>query len=558
MESYISLHRVRLGRKVGAMPRIKEGNPGLPPCIPPSSVRTGILLFALSAAAVAQVYPGGGYPGGGYPGGGYPGGQNPNRSPIPGIPLPGRTGRTSKTPAPNQTGPLANFRGNLKVFDEKAISVELGDKRVMDFKRTDKTKFFKAGDEVKAPNFNLGDQVSVEASSDATGNTMTAVNVYWEKAGGSGTSSKSDDGVVDTWKDDPKPGSEHGTVKAAPPASSASDEGPPRLQRTGATAPSTAQAEAPIRPAADDPGPPKLKRGGVADPTRERAQDVPEQTASNRIPTTAEPGVERVTDGSRPSVIRGDADEDTVRSVPRKDEPLIRRAADAAMEFTETLPSYVCNEMVTRTQSEGSANNFQPIDVVSMEVLYTDGREDYRNIQINGKKTVKKIEETGGAWSTGEFGTVLVDLFHPATAAVFHYRRDSRAGGIMAKMYDFEVAREGSHWSIHSGAQSYNPPYVGSVWIDPATSRVLRIEMEAKGMPGDFPLDHVESATDYQYIRLGDAKQYLLPVHAETLSCQRGTSYCSRNVIDFRNYHKYTGESSITFGAPATKDKEKE
>jgi len=119
------------------------------------------------------------------------------------------------------------------------------------------------------------------------------------------------------------------------------------------------------------------------------------------------------------------------------------------------------------------------------------------------------------------------------------------------------VAREGSHWSIHASSQTYNPPYVGSVWIDPATSRVLRIEMEAKGMPSEFPLDHVESATDYQYIRLGDAKQYLLPVHAETLSCQRGTPYCSRNVIDFRNYHKYTGESSITFGATTT-DKEKQ
>src|ERR1039457_2477659 len=119
------------------MPRLMERNPGLPPRILPSSVRTGILLFVVSAAALAQVYPGGGYPGGGYPGGQspYPGG----RSPIPGIPDPGRTSKTSKTPAPNQNGPLANFRGNLKVFDEKAISVELGDKRVMDFRRTDKT-----------------------------------------------------------------------------------------------------------------------------------------------------------------------------------------------------------------------------------------------------------------------------------------------------------------------------------------------------------------------------------------------------------------------------------
>jgi hypothetical protein len=573
------------------MPRTTKGNPGLPPSILPSSVRftssvrTGVLLLTVSVAAVAQVYPGGGYPGGGYPGGGYPGGGYPGgQSPYPGgrnptgtgIPMPGRTGK-SKTNAPNQNGPLPNFRGNLKVFDEKALSVELGDKRVMDFRRTDKTKFFKFGDEVKTPKFNLGDQVSVEAQADPGGTTMTAVNVYWEKAGGATTSSKNDDGVVDTWKDEPKTGSEHGTDKAAPPVSSNSDEGPPRLKRPGdqtartagsdaedsgapkLNRPTATEAAPPIKPAADDPGPPKLKRGGVADPSRQKAPDVPEQTAANRLPAAPDPGVERVTDGSRPSVIRGDGDEDTVRIVQRKDEPLIRRAADAAMEFTETLPSYVCTELVTRTQSESTPANFQPIDVVSMEVLYTDGREDYRNIQINGKKTVKKIEDTGGAWSTGEFGTVLVDLFSPATGATFHYRRDSRAGGIMAKMYDFEVTREGSHWSIHASSQTYKPAYVGSVWIDPATSRVLRIEMEAKGMPGEFPLDHVESATDYQYIRLGDAKQYLLPVHAETLSCQRGTAYCSRNVIDFRNYHKYTGESSITFGAPTgttTKDKE--
>ena len=520
-----------LGRNPG-------GNPGLPPRILPSSVRTAILLCAVSAAAVAQIYPGGGYPGGGYPGQSpYPSGRNPS-----GIPVPGRTSKSSKAP-PNQNGPLPNFRGILKVFDEKAVSVELGDKRIMDFRRTDKTRFYKGGDEVKTPRFDLGDQVSVEAQTDPGGQTMTAVNVYWEKAGGDpSTSSKSDDGVVDTWKDDTKTGSEHATGK-----------------------PAAAEAAAPITRDAprdpNDPGPPKLKRGGVADPARERAASVPEQTAPDRIPATEERGVERVTDGSRPSVIRGDADEDAVRTVPRKDEPLIRRAADAAMEFTETLPSYVCTELVTRTQSESTPANFQPIDVVSMDVLYTDGREDYRNIQINGKKTVKKIEETGGAWSTGEFGTVLVDLFSPATGATFHYRRDSRAGGIMAKMYDFEVAREGSHWNIHATSQTYIPAYVGSVWIDPATSRVLRIEMEGKGFPGEFPLDHVESATDYQYIRLGDAKQYLLPVHAETLSCQRNSSFCQRNVIDFRNYHKYTGESTVTFGAPVgvpTKDKEKQ
>jgi hypothetical protein len=88
------------------------------------------------------------------------------------------------------------------------------------------------------------------------------------------------------------------------------------------------------------------------------------------------------------------------------------------------------------------------------------------------------------------------------------------------------------------------------VWIDPQTARVLRIEMQAYGFPQDFPTDHVESATDYEYTRLGDAQQYLLPVHSENLMCQRGTDNCSRNVMDFRNYRKYTGESTIKYGDP--------
>jgi len=37
-------------------------------------------------------------------------------------------------------------------------------------------------------------------------------------------------------------------------------------------------------------------------------------------------------------------------------------------------------------------------------------------------------------------------------------------------------------------------------------------------------------------------------VHAETLSCQRSSNLCAKNVIDFRNYHKYSGESNIQFG----------
>jgi hypothetical protein len=204
--------------------------------------------------------------------------------------------------------------------------------------------------------------------------------------------------------------------------------------------------------------------------------------------------------------------------------------------------------MMARYQSTTRPANFQAIDVLGAAVVYEKGKEDYRDITINGKAVKKDINQVEGAWSTGEFGTMLIDLLSPATAAEFRFTRDSRASGVTAKVYDYSVKRENSHWQITMGSQTYRPPYKGSVWIDPSTGRVMRIEMQAFGFPEDFPTDHVESAMDYQYTRLGDTKQYLLPVHAETMSCQRGSDFCSHNVIDFRNYHKYTGESSITFG----------
>jgi len=65
-------------------------------------------------------------------------------------------------------------------------------------------------------------------------------------------------------------------------------------------------------------------------------------------------------------------------------------------------------------------------------------------------------------------------------------------------------------------------------------SRALRIQLSARNLPSTFPLE-VESAADYDFVPIPDGR-FLLPVHSEALSCDQGTSTCSRDVIDFRNY----------------------
>jgi hypothetical protein len=220
-------------------------------------------------------------------------------------------------------------------------------------------------------------------------------------------------------------------------------------------------------------------------------------------------------------------------------DPLIREAANAALDFARTLPNYVCQETVMHYGYQGPS---RPVSSTA-EVVYEDGKEDYRNITVGGRSSKEAM-----VWSTGEFGTILVNLFKPGTAAQFHYLRDSRTGGVAAKEYGFKVTHENSHWEVKYGSQRYAPGYTGNVWIDPATARVLRIEMVAREFPHDFWNDRVELWTDYGYVRLGGADPYLLPVHSENVVCRQ--SLCALNAIDFRNYKKFEGQSTITFGDP--------
>jgi hypothetical protein len=302
----------------------------------------------------------------------------------------------------------------------------------------------------------------------------------------------------------------------------------------------TAEPEQPERPTTEvapsgpryddgDSGPPTLRRGKPHEVTAP-----PPMVVSNRSAATPEAAAPPRSEPASIPIVN-----------PRQE--VVEKARQAAISFLQSLPNYVCHQLTTRYVNQTRATDWQPIDVITTDLVYEEGKESYRNLQINGKSTKKSPEESG-AWSTGEFGTILEDLFSPATDAEFRFMKDTSISGFSSAVFDFSVERPNSHWRISVPGQFVQPAYKGTIWVDKKTFRVLRIEMQARQMPQDFPEDTVETAVDYQYITLGTTEQFLLPVHAEVLSCMRGSNSCQRNVIDFRNYHKFSGESTIKFG----------
>ena len=189
-------------------------------------------------------------------------------------------------------------------------------------------------------------------------------------------------------------------------------------------------------------------------------------------------------------------------------------------------------------------SGWRALDVVEAELVYEDSRESYRNIKIDNKPVNREMDQLEGSWSMGEFASMLLGIFVPASQATFRLSRYARAAGASAAVYDFQIEQRNSHWKVVYAKETITPAYKGSVSIHEKTASALRIEIEAFNLPPDFSLDTVEMTVDYGYVRIS-GREYLLPVESENLACWRGTNQCARNKIQFRNYRKFSAESTI-------------
>jgi hypothetical protein len=391
---------------------------------------------------------------------------------------------------------LTKFSGELHEMATDHIVIETADHRTVSFHLTKDTKFLDGDTVVTLKEVSLGQLLDVEAQENDE-EEFFAVRVHLKAQ------------PTTVVKDD----------KADP-----DEEDRPKLKFGKPTA-----GEARGAPDSDDDERPVVKAGkpaAAATPTEVAEADAsPDGDRETNVPSPTSPTVSKAQEHAE----------------------FLEKAREMAFTFTDGLPNYMCQEMVTRYFSENHAGTlWKPMDVVSEDVVWNNNHEIYRNVTVDGKK-VNPDKMANRAWSSGEFGSVLAQLLYPGTDAHFAYVRAATLHHFNTAMYDFTVDLAHSHWLVSEGGQSIQPAYSGTIWFDKTTGQVLRLEYGAEDIPKEFPADTVERTIDYDYVQLGQ-KKFLLPVHSEVMGCHRGTSECMKNSIDFRNYHKYGAESDIKFG----------
>ncbi|HTS65137.1 MAG TPA: hypothetical protein VMH28_24105 [Candidatus Acidoferrales bacterium] len=472
-----------------------------------------LALLAAGLPALAQYptqYPPGQYPPGQYPPTQYPPGQYPGQYPpnnypntyptrlpggvpvglpVPEVKLPKKD--KSKGKADEAKTTVASVDGALRKLGEKDLVLQTPRKALLRFRLLGKTRFQnKAGEAIRDSLLHPGDQLAVQVSPE---DEETALRVVLVRAG----------------NPDERHAAELPYDQSAVRAPTAEDLGKSRTTIASS--------------------------GGGAGESESGASPEPAAPAGS------------TTESAAPAEDAGAVPSPAGPPRPMTDEALIKDAREASSTFTAGLPSYLAQQVTTRYFATGwPIAHWQQIDEITAELAYVGGKEDYRDFKIDGNPIEQP--ERSGSWSTGEFGTTLEDVLSFGTDAAFKRRGEDTVAGRRAVVFDYTVTQEHSHWTmVAPDERTYKPAYDGAIWVDKETRRVLRIEQRTTSFPRDFPVRRAEAILQYGFVKI-DGKTYLLPASGENVGCMSGSGACTRNVIAFRNYRKFTTDSTITFG----------
>jgi hypothetical protein len=228
---------------------------------------------------------------------------------------------------------------------------------------------------------------------------------------------------------------------------------------------------------------------------------------------------------------------------------LVEGARAAALEYSSSLPDFLCTERIVRREDPRNDNRWRPLDTLTVRLSYLDHRENYKLMAIDGKPTQLEYLAVGGALTTGEFGSRLIALFTPESKAVFEWKGWAQLHGRRVAVLHYRIGRENSTFLVGEGTgdpkgkNAIVVGYRGEVSIDEETRRVLRLTAMAE-LPAGFPIRESTSTVEYDFRKVG-GKQFLVPVSA--VAGMRRGNYKSENHVEFRDYRKFQGESTISF-----------
>ncbi len=242
---------------------------------------------------------------------------------------------------------------------------------------------------------------------------------------------------------------------------------------------------------------------------------------------------------------------------------LIEKSRQKSLAYTQSLPDFVCTELVSwyrpgatmRVLLGGgvvtdSGSKWLPLDKMTVSLSYFQQNESHELKLLNGKPTDRKFNSADlGVTSTGEFGGILRSIFDPDSRTSFRWKSWKEAGGRTLGVYAYEVEQTHSNYFVETGQPGKSRRafvgFHGTLEIDPGTGDVIRLDHIADNIRSG-PVVKAVTEIDYGVVEVA-GNRYLLPVDSQT-TLNRKTGDLKEEA-QFSDYRKFEVGSKMEFGA---------
>ncbi len=224
---------------------------------------------------------------------------------------------------------------------------------------------------------------------------------------------------------------------------------------------------------------------------------------------------------------------------------LLALVDQANEELYATLQSFVCEEQIRRFEGLLGAESGRQIDTLAVRVSFENGVEHYTQIRQNNHERAA-ISSLAGAWSTGEFGTLLRQTQHLLQSQPTRFRMYADVEGTPVAVYGVGVSEQDSPWDLEIRAQHYRVPFRTEVYVSRASGQILRIKRVSTSIPSRLGISEIRWGVLLQAVRL-NGRMWLLPKTGDYTVLYEGSGRREWNEMKFSNYRRYGSEVALRF-----------
>ncbi|MFL6354360.1 MAG: hypothetical protein ACJ74Z_21255 [Bryobacteraceae bacterium] len=209
------------------------------------------------------------------------------------------------------------------------------------------------------------------------------------------------------------------------------------------------------------------------------------------------------------------------------------------------LQNFVCDETIERYKGALGGVEGRRIDTVLTQVSFENGIEHYTNIRRNSKSLLG-IASLSGAWSEGEYGTLLRQTQALLGSHVVLLRAKTQLNGVATALYRFEVSEQESPWDLEVEASHYHVPFRTDVWVSLSSGQILKIERTSTAIPLETRISEVRWSVSLHTVEL-NGNTWLLPNTGEYEVIYEESHRREWNLMTFSDYHRYGSEVALQF-----------